>query len=299
MKQGKISIVDSSAEDSNAHKQGLGPSTIGSLGYPKLKVDFSGWAAIPDNDVAAKKIIEAINLRNKYMMLLDSHYTPVTFSNEAYHRHSRHCCCCCCLSHTRRQRFNSICTCQPRICGEGNGAQAPNKAELRARGAQEKLNGIGSMIQIESDSEDEKKEEEEEEEEEEETEECGDSSTTAATGEKDCKCCICGNKSNSSKKSFGPEVFESNRVKCEIEAFISAIPSGEEFLRDYDLIIGMCSQGPVSNFAAKRLKVLDYKYSFHRLLNSKRESYCMKLLPKDRVSVIKVDTRKLIHYKFM
>lgn len=259
MKQGKVAIIDNN-EDS-VHRQGLGQNAISALGYPKLKVDFSGWAAIPENDVAAKKIIEAIELRNKYMTLLDSQYTPIVFTNEAHRKHTRGCC----FSRGCRQRFNSVCTCQPQICGEGAGAQLFNRAELKARDAQGRHAEVDTTVQLESDDESEDAGEEEEDN------------------------CV---KEGPRKSSHGPEVFESERVKREIEAFISAIPSGEEFLRDYDTIVSMCTQGPVPGFAAKRLKVLDYKYSFHRLLNSKRESYSMKLLPKDRVSIIKVDTRK-------
>lgn len=264
MKTGRVTVLD---DDDGGHiaKQSFVMNKICSQGYPKLKVDFSGWASIQENDEAAKEIIAAIGMRNKYMGFLDHQYKPILFTNDdSYNAHNY-----------VRHRSNTVGN-QARGCYEARVRRKKpepplydEKAEEKWEALQEKSRGGKHtskweeiQVEIEEGSDDDEEDEAEEEQE-------------------------------YHRRRFVEEGgFESERVKRDIDVFISTIPSGEEFLRDYDSIVNICSHGPVPGFAAKRLKVLDYKYSFHRLLNAKRESYSMKLLPKDRVSVVTVDTRK-------
>lgn len=275
MKTGRVTVLDD-GDDGHIAKQSFVMNKICSQGYPKLKVDFSGWASIQENDEAAKEIIAAIGMRNKYMGFLDHQYKPILFTNDddPYNAHNY-------VRHRSNTVGNQVPGChearprrkkpEPPLYDE----KTEEKWEaLQERGRDAKHASKWEEVQVEvkdgsDESEDDSCSADEIEEEEEEEEH------------------------EYHRRRFLEEGgFESERVKRDIDVFISTIPSGEEFLRDYDSIVNICSHGPVPGFAAKRLKVLDYKYSFHRLLNAKRESYSMKLLPKDRVSVVTVDTRK-------
>lgn len=288
MKQGRITIVDSSDDNNDSGggggghtvRQSLVMNKICSQGYPKLKVDFSGWASIRENDEAATKIIGAIEMRNKYMGFLDHQYKPILFTNDDT---SNDTC-------RVRQRSNTVGNrtpshhdghahrkkLEPPLYDEKSDSSDGKSHKTQHNSKWEEI-----TVEVEDGSEEDDDSGEEEEEVIVEEEEGGE-------GKEEQHVCH-------HRKFFEEGGFESERVKRDIDVFISTIPSGEEFLRDYDSIVNICSHGPVPGFAAKRLKVLDYKYSFHRLLNTKRESYSMKLLPKDRVSVVKVDTRKIIN----
>jgi AMP deaminase len=68
------------------------------------------------------------------------------------------------------------------------------------------------------------------------------------------------------------------------------VPSGDEFVRDYDRILEICATGPVVSYSLKRLKVLEYAFNFHKLLNSRREVNAAKYTPMDSSTIVRVDT---------
>eukprot|EP00727_Mastigamoeba_balamuthi_P014158 m51a1_g9365 AMP deaminase, putative (1295) ;mRNA; f:176563-182012 len=69
-----------------------------------------------------------------------------------------------------------------------------------------------------------------------------------------------------------------------------AAPSPSEYLRDYDRLIEICGNGPAITFCLLRLRVLEKKYKFHKLLNLMRELKAIRDDPTDSSNCVKVDT---------
>ncbi|KAL6048669.1 AMP deaminase [Balamuthia mandrillaris] len=64
-----------------------------------------------------------------------------------------------------------------------------------------------------------------------------------------------------------------------------------DFHRDYHRLLEICNAGPVKTFSYERLKVLEYRWHFHSLLNAGKEILSSQTDdPKDFSNVAKVDT---------
>eukprot|EP01114_Cavostelium_apophysatum_P013826 TRINITY_DN3441_c0_g1_i3.p1 TRINITY_DN3441_c0_g1~~TRINITY_DN3441_c0_g1_i3.p1 ORF type:complete len:1400 (-),score=428.10 TRINITY_DN3441_c0_g1_i3:135-4334(-) len=63
-----------------------------------------------------------------------------------------------------------------------------------------------------------------------------------------------------------------------------------EFLEDYSRMRYISASGPCKSFTYQRLKVLEYKYDIHRILNEETEKLASKSDPKHFSNIVKVDT---------
>lgn len=70
----------------------------------------------------------------------------------------------------------------------------------------------------------------------------------------------------------------------------TSVPSVTEFLRDYNTILDVSTDGPVRTLSYRRLQVLQLKYELHTLMNSGREAAASQNDPRDFGNVMKVDT---------
>eukprot|EP01094_Clydonella_sp_ATCC50884_P001547 TRINITY_DN11159_c0_g1_i1.p1 TRINITY_DN11159_c0_g1~~TRINITY_DN11159_c0_g1_i1.p1 ORF type:complete len:1275 (+),score=439.06 TRINITY_DN11159_c0_g1_i1:252-4076(+) len=68
-----------------------------------------------------------------------------------------------------------------------------------------------------------------------------------------------------------------------------SIPSLQEYTRDYTRLLSIISSGPVKSVTYERLRMLDTKWEFHRLLNHEREESGTLHDPRDFTTVVKVD----------
>ncbi|PRP86453.1 AMP deaminase [Planoprotostelium fungivorum] len=66
--------------------------------------------------------------------------------------------------------------------------------------------------------------------------------------------------------------------------------SFKQYVEDYNSVLHTVSYGPVKSLTYKRLKFLESKFNFHKLLNADRELLASKLDTKDFTNIIKVDT---------
>ena len=60
-------------------------------------------------------------------------------------------------------------------------------------------------------------------------------------------------------------------VHCLLSTDICSVHMYAEFADDYRRLLAICNEGPVKTYSYHRLKVLEYKYNFHKLLNDLRE----------------------------
>lgn len=68
-------------------------------------------------------------------------------------------------------------------------------------------------------------------------------------------------------------------------------PSLQEFFADYNIVLALCTHGPIKSFCFRRLKYLEARYNLHILLNELKELAEMKQVPhRDFYNVRKVDT---------
>lgn len=107
-------------------------------------------------------------------------------------------------------------------------------------------------------------------------------------------CCIC---SRSGSGSPSLDDIESQlgvgeeEIREKADVFAKRIPEYVEFIKDKDSVLRICTNGPVVSYSRSRLNILDYKFTFYKLLNSDYERVLLKDNPVDRTSVARVDTR--------
>lgn len=81
-------------------------------------------------------------------------------------------------------------------------------------------------------------------------------------------------------------------IKSRTDAFIKNLPDYVDFIKDKEAVLRICTNGPVVSYSRSRLNILDYKFTFYKLLNSDYECVLLKNIPADRTTVARVDTRK-------
>lgn len=83
-----------------------------------------------------------------------------------------------------------------------------------------------------------------------------------------------------------------DEIRAKTDAFIKLLPDYVDFIKDKDAILRICTNGPVVSYSRSRLNILEYKFTFYKLLNSEYERVLLKDTPADRTTVARVDTRK-------
>ena len=86
---------------------------------------------------------------------------------------------------------------------------------------------------------------------------------------------------------------EEEEIRAKTEAFTKLLPDYADFIKDKDAILRICTNGPVVSYSRSRLNILDYKFTFYKLLNSEYERVLLKDTPADRTTVARVDTRTI------